>query len=563
MEQLLTIDDGQPFYLQLLKAVLESAKDGDYMFLEQARHGLPVGVLHELPRTPLMYEEQTSWRLEDDPSQTPLLLVENYTSAEQHAQHVYDFFEQEIEEGLMGKMEEQDFFEKFGVHTAVAALAVLEEKNGKRRIIHDATHGVRVNHRIRCLDKQRMPGPKEKFHLLRKYKERNEVVFSLLADVSKAHRRFKHLETEWGYLACKVKSSDSTIYYNKVGTFGVASASYWWGRIFAAIIRAVHYLLGKGFPIDMLIYADDVECLGLGKDGRRGIVLAFMIMDLFSTPFKWEKTRGGLQTDWIGLHTDYRRYMLGLSQSRAKWLTDWCREVAKDQRILPRVFAAGLGRLCFSANALMWERPFLGPLFAWSSAVAKLTSEVRVPWAVCFILLYLANRFEKGDRLMPPPSTRIDNGILFKTDARADEEEAWVGGWEPHQSGDLKKSRWFALQVTRDWAPWAFIKNNPQRLIASLELLGTLLGVIFFSDKWSNGSRGSVVGRAITDNLGNSFIVSKQMTTKFPVTLLLMEMTEWLRELDLVLNLQWVPREQNNEADALSNMDTKRLRRKP
>jgi len=189
--------------------------------------------------------------------------------------------------------------------------------------------------------------------------------------------------------------------------------------------------------------------------------------------------------------------------------------------------------------------------------VAKLTSEVRVPWAVCFILLYLANRFEKGDRLMPPPSTRIDNGILFKTDARADEEEAWVGGWEPHQSGNLKKSRWFALQVTRDWAPWAFIKNNPQRLIASLELLGTLLGVIFFSDKWSNGSRGSVVGRAITDNLGNSFIVSKQMTTKFPVTLLLMEMTEWLRELDLVLDLQWVPREQNNEADALSNMDTK------
>ena len=171
----------------------------------------------------------------------PLSLVENYVSAELHADHVYKFFEDEISEGLMGKLQEEDFFSTFGQHTAVAALAVLEEKNGKKRIIHDATHGVRVNHRVKCRDKQRMPGPKEKFYLLSKYKAGNEVVFSVLADVSKAHRRFKRCKDEWGYISCKVKSSDKTVYYNKVGAFGVASASYWWSRIFAAIIRAVHY----------------------------------------------------------------------------------------------------------------------------------------------------------------------------------------------------------------------------------------------------------------------------------------------------------------------------------
>jgi hypothetical protein len=194
-------------------------------------------------------------------------------------------------------------------------------------------------------------------------------------------------------------------------------------------------------------------------------------------------------------------------------------------------------------------------LFAWSSAVAHIHKEVRVPWAICFILTYLADRFEKGDRMMPPPPLRAELGLLFKTDARADENGAWVGGWEPHPSGDLKHARWFALEVTRDWAPWAFTKNNPQRMIASLELLGTLLGVMFFSSSWTKGSKGCMVGQAITDNLGNSFVVAKQMTTKYPVTLLLMELTEWLKDLDMVLDLKWVPRDQNSEADSLSNMD--------
>ena len=38
---------------------------------------------------------------------------------------------------------------------------------GKKRMIHDATHKVRVNHRIRCRDKIRAPDAREKKQLLR------------------------------------------------------------------------------------------------------------------------------------------------------------------------------------------------------------------------------------------------------------------------------------------------------------------------------------------------------------------------------------------------------------
>ena len=58
----------------------------------------------------------------------------------------------------------RDFKAKYGEHRAIAALAVIveDESVGKKRMIHDATQGVRVNHRIRCRDKIRAPGAREK-----------------------------------------------------------------------------------------------------------------------------------------------------------------------------------------------------------------------------------------------------------------------------------------------------------------------------------------------------------------------------------------------------------------
>eukprot|EP00971_Amphidinium_carterae_P138427 2742957-Amphidinium_carterae.1 len=43
------------------------------------------------------------------------------------------------------------------------------------------------------------------------------------------------------------------------------------------------------------------------------------------------------------------------------------------------------------------------------------------------------------------------------------------------------------------------------------------------------------------------------LTTKFPAFLVLIELADKLEELGLDLNLHWVPRDQNIEADALTN----------
>ena len=65
----------------------------------------------------------------------------------------------------MAKMSLGDFLDRYGIHTAIAALAVIveDEATDKKRIIHDATHGVRVNlpvlgKRNTCYASTRRPG---------------------------------------------------------------------------------------------------------------------------------------------------------------------------------------------------------------------------------------------------------------------------------------------------------------------------------------------------------------------------------------------------------------------
>ena len=57
------------------------------------------------------------------------------------------------------------------------------------------------------------------------------------------------------------------------------------------------------------------------------------------------------------------------------------------------------------------------------------------------------------------------------------------------------------------------------------------------------------------DNRGNTHSVARMMTTKFPSVVVLAELATELDEQDEELLLEWIPREQNTEADALSNGD--------
>ena len=59
---------------------------------------------------------------------------------------------------------------------------------------------------------------------------------------------------------------------------------------------------------------------------------------------------------------------------------------------------------------------------------------------------------------------------------------------------------------------------------------------------------------ASTDNRGNSFVLDKYLTTKFPLNIVLIELAYQLQARGAHLRLQWLPREHNQEADDLTNL---------
>ena len=75
-----------------------------------------------------------------------------------------------------------------------------------------------------------------------------------------------------------------------------------------------------------------------------------------------------------------------------------------------------------------------------------------------------------------------------------------------------------------------------------------------FSPKaeWTEGD--SVVTlSALTDNLGNTHVLRKYGSSRYPLSIIAMELAVQLDRRGIDLDLQWVPRWQNQEADDLTN----------
>ena len=101
---------------------------------------------------------------------------------------------------------------------------------------------------------------------------------------------------------------------------------------------------------------------------------------------------------------------------------------------------------------------------------------------------------------------------------------------------------WFSLEVDRSWAPWAFSKSSPKKVIAALWIPDS-------EDRQAS----RVALRGFTDNQSNEALVKKAMTTKYPSSLVLLELAEELAAKKCDLSLTWIRRDLNQLADDLTN----------
>ena len=549
--------DYQPFYLPLIGQTLQALGDPDWKVYEKDPQGfsagVPVGMGEKMPRTPAVFERKTRWRAYDEVHEVNYTM-ENYQSARGLGAVLEQQFAEEAELGMMFALPLAEARATWpGDRLRIAAQGAIEKGDASWRIVHDGTHGVAINHEIRPRDQVAVPSIGELRAILElAATEKPGVHFTLQADVKKAHRRVVHREADWGLLACRADSQSDQVWVNRCGCFGIGSAAYWWARLAAGVARLAMALMGREFAWQ-LVYVDDLLWTAWGPR-KYTILLAFLLLwEAVGTPFSWKKTRGGLEQDWVGYWFDAGRFQVGISARRAEWLLKWIQQILQDNLVLMRRFAEGLGRLGFAAGVLEWARPFLGPLYSWSS-VAQPGAALPPPASVRLVLRWLAGQLGSGRRTVDCRSSPVDLGELFRTDAKGEAGRLVIGGWKSLGGTPACAAEWFSLAISEAEAPWLFRDGDASRTIAAGELLATLVALRLFSPTGGH-HRASFRLTGVTDNQGNSFVVRKLLSTKRPLGPLLMELTTELYRRQTWLDLTWASRTENVEADALTNED--------
>ena len=149
--------------------------------------------------------------------------------------------------------------------------------------------------------------------------------------------------------------------------------------------------------------------------------------------------------------------------------------------------------------------------------------------------------------------------VAPRVDAQASSERTGIGGWFPHrgQDGkiDVRRSRWFSLELNEEEWLWVYARGRkPALIMSTLELLAVsvALKLLFGETPRERHTRVQMVP-TITDNRGNGALLNKLMSTKFPASAVLMELASYMRRMSLRTVVEWVPREGNKEADRLAN----------
>ena len=399
----------QPCYLSLLGGVLKFIGDPDWRQAADASwsfaKGVPIGVDIRMPRVPAVFERKVAWRALDESDFDPGR--ENYKSAA----GVFDArevqFEQEAKEGRMFKASEATLRKEYPKdRLRIASLGAILKGDSSFRVVHDGTHGVKINNAVKPRDQIRMPGPGEVRVLLEKASRDEEYFFMLSVDVEKAHRRVLNRREDWGLQSCRTRSSE--VWVNRVGTFGIGSACYWWARL-AALLARVAAACACREKLWQLRYSDDVLWMAAGPQKFLEFLLMLLVWEAFGTPVAWKKARVGFQSDWLGYCLDCQRFEIGLSAARAKWLKDWLERAAQRGMSVVRELREALGRLGFAAGVLEWHRLFLAPLYAWTAA-APASSCLPHPQAVQLSLIHLRDRFAANQRAVScaPRTARAD-----------------------------------------------------------------------------------------------------------------------------------------------------------
>ena len=226
--------------------------------------GVPVGYGEPIPPAPEVFRTRTKQSNLD--ASEYMEEARNFESAVENQEGLESKFREDEAQGMMYPTTMGVLRERYpGKPILVAAMGAIKKPDGSVRAIHDGTHFVQVNNGIRFTDKLDYPGSPDVAGAVRAARDTQDSFFTVSADIKAADRLVKIRESDWRLLVCKSNSDSDVCWVNKVGTFGVSSALYWWSRLFGLAGRLVARVLLNRWVVQ-LVYDDDLHVVCVGEE---------------------------------------------------------------------------------------------------------------------------------------------------------------------------------------------------------------------------------------------------------------------------------------------------------
>ena len=372
--------------------------------------------------------------------------------------------------------------------------------------------------------------------------KKDSTFLLLKADVSKAHRRIKILKSGWKYQVAQI---DQQWWINKVGTYGVASAQLYWGRMAALLLRILYSL----FPeVDWgFVFVDDF-CWILRASNASWLTPALLgVLLALGTPLSWKKTVLFEINAWLGFVINPSGPFVQMAKDKHVAVLALLKELEEGKVFSFKAIEKALGKIQWATATCPMAKPFLQPFWAWKSAVK--TAGVPGKLVRCLAVL-LSQLFSKQFPQMSPFSPW--SSWTGASDASAEKAgDSWIGGWLTVRNPQ-DKVLWFQYKVGQKHHPWAFKQNDPQKRIAALELYGTLfLALLLMVQNPSTSCRLHIP--LVSDNQGNVYSILNNATRKMPTAVILMELVYQLYQAGHMLAPTHSRRDDNQWADELTH----------
>ena len=192
--------------------------------------------------------------------------------------------------------------------------------------------------------------------------KKDSTFFLLKADVSKAHRRIKILKPGWKYQVAQI---DQLWWVNKVGTYGVASAQLYWGRLAALLLRILYALF---LEVDWgYVFVDDF-CWILRSTNAAWLTPAVLgVLLALGTPLSWKKTVLSEINTWLGFVINPSGPFVQMAKDKHVALL--LKELQEGKVFFCKGIEKALGRIQWATATCPMAKPLLQPFWAWKSVV--------------------------------------------------------------------------------------------------------------------------------------------------------------------------------------------------